>query len=67
MPHADLDGDGVISRQDMEQVLDLLTDTTDHDDQKWEDTKKIMIDGVSCNHDSNSFVTMTMFCRYSGR
>lgn len=39
----DIDGDGIISRKDMDSVLDLMTDNTMDDE-----LKNHIIDGVGC-------------------
>ena len=46
-PHTDIDGDGVISRKDLDKVLNLITDSKPEDeDGHWEATKRVIIDGV---------------------
>ena len=53
--HTDLDGDGIISRKDLDKLLDLLTGSTSskeegerEENEMWRQTKQITIDGVSC-------------------
>ncbi len=48
---SDMNGDGLISRKDLEDVLDLLTGSSreDMDEEVWTQAKRLTIDEVSDN------------------